>query len=374
MSQKAALRRDPPSTSSSDVPEAIPEPGRKRKFSATPGRGILPNAGPEGSDSIYPSGFDQATFHNYPEVDKIATNVYADLPLPGCDRSIPNFRGQLRLWRVSQNIYRSTPNGIHVKFADGSTQWQFPGRLYSSDVCGLSRRARIPPEKFIKYSTHKQVTTALFRTAICYPEYKQFPLDYYHSSPPSRDFHFGRKTLIVRCAATASLGGIYFGPDSQYNKFNIDLTECKDDTLLSAELEVTKQAIKLATEITLTLSKGSNILPYTKIILMTSSERVVRGMTEFITHWRRMAWRGLDMVFFPKVEANKRRWEMLDTTIWKALEYGLEVDLWLVSQEAVGDAIDLVENPKENVGKPLEMDESGLMEGMEGLEVVVVEG
>jgi len=370
MSPKSALQKRPPPAASNTL-EAIPGPGRKRKHSTTPGKDNLANANSGDTDAIYPNGFDQATFHNYPEVDKIATKVHLDLVASAHDRAAPNFGGQWRFLQISQNIYRTTPNGARIKFADGSTQLQFPGRLYSSDICGLSRRMRISPQMCIRYNIHKQVTTALFRTPIRYPEGGQFALENHHSSPPIKDFHYGRGTLVVQCAATASLGSIYFGPDSQHNKSDIDLTECKDNTLLWAELEVAKQATKLATDVVINISKATNTLAFTKIIVMTSSERVVRGMTEFISHWRRMSWRGLDAIFFPKVEANRRRWEFLDSAIWRALENGLEVDLWLVPEEAVGGAISLVKKPKvkfleESVQEPSDTDESGLMEVLEG--------
>jgi len=370
MGPKPARQRLPSSTTS-DAPDGIPGPERKRKLSTTPGKSNLTGASPKDIDAIFPNGFDQGTFHNYPEVDKIATNIHADLSISFCNITGANPRGQLRFLEISQNIYRTTPNGVRIKFADGSTQLQFPGRLYSSAICGLSTRQRISPQKCIGYNANKQVTTALFRTPIRYPQDRQFTLDHYHSSPPNKLIHYGRKTLVVQCAATASLGSIYFGPDSQYNKSDIDLTEFEDDTLLCMELEVARHAVRLAREVAVNISQKLNTITFTKIVVMTSSERVVRGMTEFLSHWRKVGWKGLDVLFFPKVEANKRGWEWLDTAIWRALENGLEVDLWLVPEEAVGGAFNLVKKPKvkfleENVQKPSDMEELGLMEGLEG--------
>ncbi|KAG0133788.1 hypothetical protein HOY82DRAFT_253974 [Tuber indicum] len=329
-----------PSLIVSDKQETVPEP--KRKFSTTAsGKSgqVHGNSKAKATSSTTTSGFRKGTFHNYPEEDKIATNIYATLPPAGGLRSIPNPEGYIRRLEVSQNIYRTTPNGVRVKFADGSTQLQFPGRLYQSDICGLERREKASTQDCTRYNAGTQVTTALFRTPIRYPKGGWPDYGNVHSSPPNQQIHQGRNTLIVQCAVALPIGAIYFGPNSRYNRTYRDPDPPKDDHLLGPELDVVKHTIRVARDLAISLSKDNKAI--TKIVVMTSSERVVRSITEFLNHWRRMNWWGLDSLFFPEVEDNKHGWETLDQAILRGIEDGLEVDLWLVPKEDLRGAIDL---------------------------------
>ncbi|PWW71825.1 hypothetical protein C7212DRAFT_366970 [Tuber magnatum] len=323
--------------------------------------------------STTPSGFHQGAFHNYPEEDKIATNIWSIFPLLEFPNPAPNPESRLRLLQTSRDIYRTTPNGVRVKFADGSTQLQFPGRLYSSDICGLTKREKISPQKCTRYSASTQVTIALFRTPIRYPLGGQPTYDNVHSTPPNQKIHQGRNTLIVQCVAPVPAGGIYFGPGSQFNR-TYRQTNPPKNNFLGAEIDVVKHTVRVAQDVVAGLSKVCKTNTFTKLVIMTSSERVVRGMTEFLSHWRRMNWRGLDPLFFPEVEGNKQKWESLDQVIGQAMEDGLEVDLWLVPEEEVSGASDLVKKSEPLLRRKVQnlqnMRESVLMakEGLENLE------
>ncbi|KAG0637206.1 hypothetical protein HOY80DRAFT_1138544 [Tuber brumale] len=328
-----------------DMQEIVPE--HEQTFSTTtttPGKSSQGHNNSKAASSTTPSGFTQGTFHNYPEEDKIATNIYATLPSASGLRSIPNPEGYIRRLEISQNIYRTTPNGVRVKFADGSTQLQFPGRLYQSDICGLERREKVSSQECTRYNAGLQVTRALFGTPIRYPIGGQPNYDNVFSSPPNKQIHRGRNTLIVQCAVASPIGAIYFGPNSRHNRTYIDPNPPRDGHLLGTELDVVKHTIRLARETAINLSKGNKA--FTKIVVMTSSERVVRGITEFLSHWRRMNWWGLDLLFFPEVEDNKERWETLDQAIGRGMEDGVEVDLWLVPEEEIRGAIDLAERSR----------------------------
>ncbi|CUS07596.1 unnamed protein product [Tuber aestivum] len=339
MDPKAVGHRRP-STTVSEMKEVVP--GARRRILAAPCESHHGHCIPNNDISTIPSGFSQGTFHNYPEEDKIATNIYSTLPPPYSHQLAPNPESWQRLLQISQNIYRTTPNGVRVKFADGSTQLQFPRRLYSSDISGLARREKMSLRKCTRYSASMQVTIALFRTPIRYPQGGHPTHDNVHSSPPNAKLHQGRNTLIVQCAVLAPMGGgIYFGPDSRFNRYHNQGKPSKNG-LLGAELETVKHSIIVAQDIATKLSKAIRSANFTKIVIATPSEMLVRGMTEFLSHWRRMNWRGLDALFFPGVEVNKQRWEALDQIIGQAMEDGLEVDLWLVPEEEVSGATDLI--------------------------------
>ncbi|KAG0642352.1 hypothetical protein HOY80DRAFT_1106753 [Tuber brumale] len=332
-----------PSLNISDMQEIFPE--------ANKGSSTTTGQSGQGHDNSKPTmptthvDYNHITLHNFPEEDRIAPNINAILPSGTGLHSIPGAAGGLRMLQISRDLYRTTPNGCLVQFADGSTQMQFPRRLYQSHICGVARKRKVSSQQCTRYSASMKVTVALFRTPIRYPLSGLSNFTNAHYSTLDDQIHHGRNTIIVQCAVAIPIGAMYLGPNSKYNKTYVDPDTPRENSLLTSEIDVARNAIKWCTRevATKTAAYGG---AFTKIIVMTSSERVVRGITEFLSHWRRMSWTALDLLFFPGVEENRHRWESLDKAIWQAVEAGLEVDLWLVTEDEIRGAIDLAETSK----------------------------